>query len=258
MYRSKVVRDLFWSINSFCGTFKADTLELLPLCGKNNRSDVIKLWRQIVTSNSTKVWLDELGKNPAPLLEYVRSIRGVGRVETYHAALIQFFIAHRVACAIDLVQRDVRLRSSGSSDCRRMRLQLMLLATTKDILHVEPCLLLALDASSLLTEKCGDVASTKAITALGTFVMFDLQCNVEFRVRAVANKIAVAESPALWQWARKTFVPKVANAVHGTSTPPDPTGGADGTCALTDATHGVASIAGFPGLSLVTIFAFYC
>ena len=215
MYRCKVVRDLFWSITSLCEKFVAESLELSPLCSKTIPDDAIELWRQIATAESTKEWLLKLDKEPKSLLAYAQSIQGVGRAETYYAVLIQFFIAHRVAPAINLVRRDVRLGSSGSSGSRLMRLQLLALAAKgkkTHILHVEPCLLLALDASSLLAAECGHAAATRASTAPvvkpSALVMFDLQCNVEFRVRAVVNKIKVAESPTVRQWARTTFLSK--------------------------------------------------
>ena len=200
-------------------------------------------------SKSIKVWLGKLDSDPVHLLAYVQSIYRVGRPETYHGTLIQFFIAHHVAPAIDLVRRDVRLRSSDPSNPRDMRLQLIS-SMAKDkstrcdtrILHVEPCLLLALDASCLLPAKRRDVASTKAITALSSLVMFDLQSNVEFRVRALANKIAVAESPEVSQWARKTLASKArASSV------------ADGVAAAAPVAvvDDLVSIAGFSGPSLL-------
>ena len=204
---NKVVRDLAYSIGALLGT-----CPLLTLSGNDEWQGKCadETWRALVTSAPTLAWLAELDSSPARLENHLAAIAGLGRVANYHAALVQFFLAERVASADDGPGEAVRygLRLAAQSGGARSRLALLTRCASTTCLHVEPLHVFAIDASSLLPDdETAAAPSSAALPPLGALVSFDLDSNLKFRLRVSLKKMELAGGRAVRAWAAQELLP---------------------------------------------------
>ena len=215
IYREKLVRDLAYSIGALLGA-----CPLLTLSGNDewHGMGADEAWRALVTSAATLAWLTELDKNPARLEQHLAAIAGLGRVANYHTALVQFFLAERVASVTGCPKEAVRygLRLAARSGGARTRLALLTRTTASKegstaaaaamCLHVEPLHVFAIDASTLLPEQEAGAASDATLPPLGALVSFDLESNLKFRLRVSLKKMELAGGPAVREWAAQDLL----------------------------------------------------
>ena len=216
-YDSKLVRDMAYAVG----------LLSPPLLVLDASGGGAEEWWNSCTSRSES-WLRELDLSPQPL-EYFLSVMvgaGLGRVANYHAALVQFWLMHAPSLGETVlsdgpssVQRHTiwGLQVGG----RRLTADLKLLAAMLDsdpiggqpgaaALHVEPHIVFAIDASSLLVDEVAPADPPKLAKGsqgppLGCLVSFDLDSNVQYKMQVMLHKLAIAGSPQLQVWAKEHF-----------------------------------------------------
>eukprot|EP01043_Picozoa_sp_COSAG02_P028023 COSAG02_NODE_1679_length_11357_cov_22.538462_7_plen_255_part_00 len=212
-FSHKVVRDLAWSIG----------LLSPPLIARAaNDGDALALWEAMLAA--TPPWLIALDAKPQPLEEFLGTLSGLGRVQNYHAGLVQFWLAH----AQFGDRQPQEQTKDGAQLCgpqrktlwgmqvggRRLTSDLKILTALhldeldglgdSTVLHVEPSLVFAIDNSSALQQDHCD--SSRAVGALpgarndsealgiplGALVSFDLDANLQYRLEVSMHKMQIA------------------------------------------------------------------
>ncbi len=211
----KVVRDLAWSIG----------LLSPPLIARAaNDGDALALWEALLAA--TPPWLVALDANPQPLEEFLGALSGLGRVQNYHAGLVQFWLAH----AQFGDRQPQEQTKDGAQLCgpqrktlwgiqvggRRLTSDLKILTALhldeldgnglgdSTVLHVEPSLVFAIDNSSALQQDhCDSPRASGALPGarddsealgipLGALVSFDLDANLQYRLEVSMHKMQIA------------------------------------------------------------------
>jgi hypothetical protein len=209
-----VVRDLAWSIG----------LLSPPLIARAaNDGDALALWEALL--GATPPWLVALDAKPQPLEDFLGALSGLGRVQNYHAGLVQFWLAHAQfgerqppkeqtedgAQLGDLQRKTLWGLQVGG---RRLTSDLKILTalhldevdglSDSTVLHVEPSLVFAIDNSSALQQDhCDSPRTAGALPGarddsgalgipLGALVSFDLDANLQYRLEVSMHKMQIA------------------------------------------------------------------
>ena len=217
-YTHKVVRDLAWSIG----------LLSPPLLARAaNDGDALALWEKLLAA--TRPWLAELDAGPTRLDEFLGTLSGLGRVQNYHAGLVQFWLSHARLDTPSPEEQAAdqhgghRAQSSEPERKTLWGLQVGGRRLTSDLkilsalhldeldglagstaLHVEPSLVFAIDNSSSLHHDhadsprkpsalpgTGDGVEASGIP-LGALVSFDLDANLQYRLEVSMHKMQIA------------------------------------------------------------------
>ena len=223
-YSQKVVRDLAWSV----GLLGPPMLTV----GGGSGPDALALWDAMLAA--TPAWLARLDAQPKALEDFLGTLSGLGRVQNYHAGLVQFWLAHaRVsssAAAKDQqpeqppAQRQTMwgLQVGG----RRLTSDLKILTALhpdeldglakSTVLHVEPSLVFAIDNSASTSANVepsrgngalpgtGEAEGAEGVP-LGSLVSFDLDANLLYRLEVSLHKMQIAGYPQIKDWICQHF-----------------------------------------------------
>ena len=226
-YEHKIVRDLAYAVGLSSAALLWQGAASVGGGAAAGADTGQKQWRRMVELSES--WVAELDREPEPLQNFLSTVSGLGRVQNYHAALVQFWLAHAstlVAAAPPTDGARDRSLEGGLGDscrktvaplpvgCARLTAELRFLAGFPasapggggTLLHVEPSIVFAIDASTLCGQQCAGNSSVPA----GRLVSFDLDSNLQYRIQVSRRKMHISQSPQVQQWAAT----KLCDAAH--------------------------------------------